>query len=103
MDRFKISQLRSYYGNLLTEIQNEYLRYRFDEDLTYGEIAEIYNISRSAVLDAINKGVKLLEEYEEKLGLIKKDNEILSILNNIDTKDEKVLNGIEKIKNILED
>lgn len=103
MDRFKISQLRSYYGNLLTEIQNEYLRYRFDEDLTYGEIAEIYDISRSAVLDAINKGVKLLEEYEEKLGLIKKDNEILSILNNIDTKDEKVLNGIEKIKNILED
>ncbi|MCQ2409436.1 MAG: DNA-binding protein [Clostridia bacterium] len=103
MDRFEISMLRSYYGALLTETQNEYLRLHYDEDMSYGEIAEIYSVSRQAILDAINKGVKLLEGFEEKLGFIKRDRQILGILKKVDTDDEKIKDSIEEIKKIMED
>jgi len=103
MDRFKISQLRSYYGSLLTDRQNEYLKLHYDEDLSLGEIADIYEVSRQAILDAINKGEKLLAEYEEKLNLVKRDETIKEILSSIDTKDESVKESIKKVIEILED
>lgn len=103
MDRFKISQLRSYYGSLLTDRQNEYLKLHYDEDLSLGEIADIYEVSRQAILDAINKGEKLLVEYEGKLNLVKRDETIKEILSSIDTKDESVKESIKKVIEILED
>lgn len=66
MDRFEISTLRSYYGALLTQRQNDMLVMHYDEDLSFGEIANIVGISRQAVLDGINKGEKHLCEYEQK-------------------------------------
>ena len=68
MDRFEISDLRSYYGGLLTERQNDMLRMRYDEDLSFGEIAEIMGISRQAVLDGIVKGERHLAEIDSALG-----------------------------------
>lgn len=73
MDRFEISTLRSYYGALLTQRQNDLLVMHYDEDLSFGEIANIVGISRQAVLDGINKGEKHLCEYEQKLRLVEKD------------------------------
>ena len=51
MDRFEISTLRSYYGALLTQRQNDLLVMHYDEDLSFGEIANIVGISRQAVLE----------------------------------------------------
>lgn len=73
MDRFEVSTLRSYYGALLTQRQNDMLVMHYDEDLSFGEIANIVGISRQAVLDGINKGEKHLCEYEQKLRLVEKD------------------------------
>jgi len=67
MDRFEISVLRDFYGPLLTKKQDDMLRMRYDEDLSFGEIAEICEVSRQAVLDSINKGEKHLAEYEASL------------------------------------
>ena len=53
MNRFEISTLRAYYGALITEKQNEWLRLHYDEDISLGEIAELYSVSRQAVLDGI--------------------------------------------------
>lgn len=103
MDRFEISLLRSYYGPLLTETQNEYLRLHYDEDMSYGEIADIYSVSRQAIVDAINKGEKLLKGFEEKLGFMKRDREIRKILEEIKTEDNKVSENITEIKKIMED
>ena len=61
MDRFKISTLRAYYGGLLTDKQNKMIELHYDEDMSYGEIAEMFEVSRNAVLDSITKGVKHLE------------------------------------------
>ena len=53
MNRFEISTLRAYYGALITEKQNEWLRLHYDEDISLGEIAQLYSVSRQAVLDGI--------------------------------------------------
>jgi len=105
MDRFDISLLLSYYGSLLTEKQNELLTMHYDEDLSYGEISEIIGISRQAVLDSINKGVKHLKEIDSKLNLIQKDNNIKSLLNelSLNTNDSNQKQLIYQIQHIMED
>ena len=69
MDRFEISTLRAYYGALITEKQNEWLRLHYDEDISLGELAEMFSVSRQAVLDGIKRGERSLAEFEPKLGL----------------------------------
>lgn len=105
MDRFQISMLRTYYGALLTQRQNDMLVMHYDEDLSFGEIASICGISRQAVLDGINKGEKHLCEFEEKLHWVEKDkriNELLDKLTLAVGKDETAQSAcIAEIKRIL--
>ncbi len=69
-NRFEyINNLLSFYDKLLTERQSEILHYHYYEDMSISEIAEILNVSRSAVHDALKKAELLLEEYEDKLHL----------------------------------
>lgn len=104
MDRFEISVLRGYYGALLTQRQNDMLVMHYDEDLSFGEIANIVGISRQAVLDGINKGEKHLCEYEDALGLAKKDRQIHSLLDEMSVHcDDDGKSVVEKIKKLLED
>lgn len=104
MDRFEISVLRGYYGALLTQRQNDMLVMHYDEDLSFGEIANIVGISRQAVLDGINKGEKHLFEYEQKLGLAGKDKQIHALLDELNCRcDDEGRSLISKIKTILED
>lgn len=85
MDRFEISILRDFYGSLLTKKQDDMLRMRYDEDLSFGEIAEVCNVSRQAVLDSINKGEKHLAEYEASLKCVDKQRRICAILDDIES------------------
>ena len=48
-----------------------------DCDLSLSEIADNRGISRAAVEDAIKKGMKKLDAYEEAVGYISKKEEIL--------------------------
>ena len=105
MKFFEIATLRSYYGALLTEKQNDMLKMHYDEDLSLAEIAEIYGVSRQAVADCLAKGEKSLREYDEKLKLISKDKGILQALESVNTEGQSqdVLDAIAQIKRILED
>ena len=60
------------YGSLLTDKQNEYIDYYYNQDLSLSEIAENDSITRQAVRDIIKKGERKLFEYEEKLLFMKK-------------------------------
>ena len=62
--------LLDYYGELLTKHQRGILEEYFKEDLSMIEIAENYNISKSAVSDLIKRSLKQLNDYESKLQLI---------------------------------
>lgn len=104
MDRFEISTLRSYYGALLTQRQNDMLVMHYDEDLSFGEIANIVGISRQAVLDGINKGEKHLCEYEERLRLVEKDRKIHAVIDKLDTiENDTVKLCAEQLRQLLEE
>jgi len=72
MEVFDACMLLDFYGQLLTERMRSTLELHFAEDMSLAEIAGQENISRQAVHDAITRGRRSLEEYESKLGLIKR-------------------------------
>ena len=68
----EMNEYLDWYGELLTEKQQDICDLYFKEDLSLSEISENYEISRAAVLDTIKRSKKILEDYEKKLQLIKK-------------------------------
>lgn len=71
-----MGELYDFYGQLLTERQQEFMDLYYREDLSLGEIAERFEISRQAVYDNLRRSEKLLEEYEEKLQLLSRTKEM---------------------------
>ena len=61
--------LLSFYGPLLTSRQQTLLALYCEEDFSLSEIALREGISRQGVYDAVRKGARQLEEYEQMLGL----------------------------------
>ncbi len=57
------------YGDLLSERQYEIISSYVNNDMSLSEIANNFNISRSAVLDALNTAKRKLNEFESKLKL----------------------------------
>lgn len=66
----RIVLLLDYYQNLLTKKQNQIMKERYLNDYSLSEIAERLNISRSAVLDSIQKTIEKLETFERHLNLL---------------------------------
>ena len=71
--------LFGYYELLFTEKQIEYFKEYYYYDLSLSEIAENHQISRAAVHDVIRKMQDSLDDYEKKLGLYKKNCELLEM------------------------
>lgn len=109
-EKVKISILLEIYGNLLTKKQKELLEDYYNEDLSLSEIAENNLITRQAVRDNLKKGEKKLFEYEEKLGIMKKNimqeeqiANILAQIAKINSKDsdKEIARVLEDVKNKL--
>lgn len=64
-----VNALFGFYGALLTEKQQRYLQYYFEDDLTLPEIAEEEGISRQAVSDNLKRSIDALAYYEAVLHL----------------------------------
>lgn len=71
----RIGLLFDFYGALLTERQQEMIKLYYYHDLSLGEIADEYKISRQAVYDNLKRSEDSLEEYEEQLNLVQKHKE----------------------------
>ncbi len=65
----RMGQLLDLYGPLLTDKQREFMSLHYGEDLSFGEIAREYGVSRQAVHDAVKHAEQALESYEERLRL----------------------------------
>lgn len=95
----KYNELLSLYQNLLSDTQKEILDDYYSYNLSISEIAQNRNITRAAVEDAIKKGKKKLEEFEEKicsLKVLKSFRELKS-----QCKDQKTIEKIEQIERIM--
>ena len=64
--------LYDFYGELLTEHQRQIYEEAVMDDLSLGEIAQEYGISRQGVHDLVKRCDRILQEYEDKLQLIRK-------------------------------
>lgn len=69
---FRMTMLFDFYGELLTERQKEFFDLYYNEDLSLGEIAENYGISRQGVRDVIVRAEATMTEIEDKTGIIKR-------------------------------
>lgn len=67
----KYGLLLDVYGGLLTEKQLEMMQLYYDEDLSLSEIGEQYGISRQGVHDSLKRSEQALDEFEERLGILK--------------------------------
>lgn len=67
-----INRLLDTYGSLLKPRNLELMRLYFAEDLSMGEIGQVYSITRQAVQDQVSRTVQALVDYEAKLGIIKR-------------------------------
>ena len=70
LEKLRIVLLSDFYGNLLTDKQQEFLKLHYEADLSYGEIAERFGLTRQAVHDSVKSAEIVLERYEEKLELL---------------------------------
>lgn len=83
------NDLYDLYGELLTEKQRKYFEDYYFQNYSYRELAEEYNISSNAIFNQIHNVLAKLEEYENKLQLLKKRNRLREISLIIDNKDIK--------------
>ena len=92
--------LYSYYSSLLTQKQCEVFENYYFEDYSLSEISESLGVSRNAIWDLLKKVEHNLDEYEEKLGLYKKNQVLNNYLDNL----EKCTNqdGLKIINEIRE-
>jgi len=80
MKNLYISYLLDLYGPILTEKQRDVVELYYCEDLSLAEIAEICGITRQGVRDSIKRGEAVILELEDKLGLVKKLQDIYSVI-----------------------
>ena len=95
----KISQLYDFYSELLSDKQKQYLDDYYFNDLSLTEIPENNNRSKQAVSNNSKRTIVELEQFEEKLNLIKLNNQRLFLLNEIkkSTVDTEVLTYVEEL------
>lgn len=90
-----LNNLYDYYGVLLNERQQEIFKYYYFDNLSLSEISENENISRNAISKQLKNICLKLNDYETKLGLYKKTQELNKIIANLDKETNK------KIKEII--
>ena len=79
----RMNFLFDFYQSLLTPKQKKYMSLYYIDDLSLGEIAEQYSVSRQAVYDNIKRTEAVLEQYEEKLQLFAKFRERKKLIRHI--------------------
>ncbi len=73
MDTLEMTLLFDYYGELLTQRQQQCFDMRHNQDLSLGEIAQELQVSRQGVHDNLTRAEALLMNMEEKTGCVRRD------------------------------
>ena len=85
-----ISLLYDFYGDLLTEKQQEVIELYYNEDLSLAEIASHSGISRQGVRDSIKRGEAQLLEFESRLGLARRFGDIRATVEEIEKNADEI-------------
>lgn len=71
-----MSLLIDFYGEMLSEKQREAMDLYYSEDLSLSEISDITGLTRPGVRDRLVKSEAILNNLEDKLGLLKRFEEM---------------------------
>ena len=93
--------LYAFYGELLTEHQRKIYEDAVYHDLSLSEIAEMQGISRQGVHDLIRRCDRILEDYEEKLHLVKRFYEMKENIHRIEALAEDNSFSLEQMRKEL--
>jgi predicted DNA-binding protein YlxM (UPF0122 family) len=103
----QIILLNDFYGPLLTMRQQEVLNLYYEQDWSLSEIASQYNITRQAVYDLVKRSERLLQDYEQRLHLVKRFQdtqaqieEVYRLLNNADIDQDTIDRAVEILRHI---
>ncbi len=88
-----ISLLIDFYGDMLSDKQREAMELYYNEDLSLAEVADITGLTRPGVRDRLIKSEGILRNLEEKLGLLKRFEEISEEINLISKELEEHKSG----------
>ena len=88
-DYIYYGELYDLYQQLFTDKQRAYFEDYYFQNLSLGEMAENYQVSRNAIFRQLHIVTKKLEEYEEKLQLLQKKRKLEKISQSIDNLDIK--------------
>lgn len=91
-DIVKYNSLYDYYGRLLTENQRNSFYYYYRLDYTLAEIADEIGISKQGVSENIKRAVNELDNYENKLGLYRKNENVKGLIEQIRTNINSISN-----------
>ena len=98
MVNIEIGILFDYYGELLTDRQQEIFKDYYFDNLTMQEIADNNEISKNAVSKELKLVSEKLLDFENKLNIYSKDKRIKRIIDKIEDNDIK-----QQINNILDE
>lgn len=106
MKNLNFSYLLDFYKSVLPDRTANMLDMYYNEDLSLSEIADNFGITRQGVRDLIKRGEEELLKLEERIGLIKKiedlDKEIKEIKNFAKNKNYiEILDKLDKLSEIL--
>ena len=100
--KVEISKIYEMYGNSLTNNQQQVIDLCVLQDLSFGEVSDLLNISRQAVKYTLDNAITSMLKLEDKLKILAKfQNLKLKLMNLLEsTKDSDIK---QKISNILEE
>ena len=105
---YRMAMLFDFFGGLLTEKQQEYFDLYYNEDFSLAEIAENNGITRQGVRDIIVRAESILNETEDKTGLVKRFMSMRSEIADIEAAADEISEindrqyGNERIKELSE-
>lgn len=85
------------YKPLLSPKKQTYIEASYYHDLSLNEIANIHNVSRAAVHEAITDGIKELYEFEQKLNFLAKQDERIKFISS-KIQDNSIINEYLKLE-----
>ncbi len=98
MDKnIEISLLYDFYGQLLSTKQQQAVSLYYNDDLSLSETAQVMGITRQGVRDLVKRSETELYEYEEKLGLYKRFEQVGEYAANIRSLAQKICESSDSV------
>lgn len=99
--REKLIAYYDVYNQLLTERQREYFESHYFEDLSFGEIAAQYSVSRAAIFDQLKRSEEFLLTIETKLGIIQYrdtlNEKLVHLMQHVDDEGKRMIEEIRSL------